>query len=52
MSEARLSRRERRQLREQLRQTCDARHYRRLLAILEFDEGTPIANSKRPAAPR
>lgn len=47
MSTAKLSRRERRQVREELRQTRDARHYRRLLAILEHDEGTPIAEIAR-----
>src|SRR4051812_16154126 len=47
MSEAKLSKRERRQIRERLRQTCDARHYRRLLAILEHDEGMPIVDIAR-----
>jgi transposase len=47
MSKTKLSKHERRQMREALRQTRDARHYRRLLAILEHDEGTPIAEIAR-----
>jgi transposase len=44
MSEARLSSRERRQMRDRLRKTHDAHHYRRLLAILEHDRGESIAD--------
>jgi transposase len=47
MSETKLSKRERRQIREKLRQTRDARQYRRLLAILEQDAGTPIVEIAR-----
>ena len=47
MSEAKLSKRERREIREILRQVRDARHYRRLLAILEHDAGTPIVDIAR-----
>lgn len=44
MGEARLlSARERRQIAEQLRRTQDARLYRRLLAIQEYDRGESIA---------
>jgi transposase len=42
MSEVRLSSRERRQMRDRLCKTRDARHYRRLLAILEHDRGESI----------
>lgn len=41
MSTAKLMASERRQLRRQLQQTRDARLYRRLLAVLECDRGTP-----------
>ena len=48
MGEARLlSQRERRQITEQLRRTHDVRWYRRLLAILEYDRGEPIADIAR-----
>lgn len=47
MSKVKLSKRERLQVQEELHQTRDARHYRRLLGILEHDDGTPIAEIAR-----
>lgn len=48
MGEARLlSELERRQITEQLHRTHDVRWYRRLLAILEYDRGEPIAGIAR-----
>ena len=48
MGEAKLlSRQERRQVREQLRRIHDARWYRRLLAILEYDRGEPVSSIAR-----
>jgi transposase len=47
MSERKLSKRERREIREILRQVRDARHYRRLIAIQEHDAGTPIVDIAR-----
>lgn len=42
MSNAMLTRRERRLMREKLRHAHDTRLYKRLLAILEYDRGVPI----------
>jgi transposase len=43
MSKAKLTTRERRQLRTKLRQVRDARLYRRVLAMLEYDRGEPVS---------
>ena len=43
MGESILTSRQRRALQRQLTQTRDARVYRRTLALLEVDRGTPIA---------
>jgi transposase len=42
MSKLGLTSQERRQLRRHLHQTSDARLYRRLVAILQVDQGTPV----------
>lgn len=44
MSEEKLSSHERRQMRGRLRKMRDARHYRRVLAVLEHDQGKSIAD--------
>jgi transposase len=43
MRKMKLTASRRREMRMQLRQTHDARLYRRLLAMLEFDRGTPVS---------
>jgi len=43
MSKAKLTTRERRRLRIKLRQASDARTYRRVLAMLEYDRGEPVS---------
>jgi hypothetical protein len=43
MSDTRLTKRERRLMREKLRQTHNVRLYKRLLGILDCDRGVPSA---------
>lgn len=43
MSKAKLTTRERRELRTKLQQARDARTYRRVLAMLEYDHGEPVS---------
>lgn len=47
MSKLGLTSYERRKLRQQLRHTNDARLYRRLLAVLEVDQGRPVSELAR-----
>jgi len=47
MSDAMLTRRERRMMREKLRDVRDARLYKRLQAILAYDRGVPIVEIAR-----
>jgi transposase len=47
MSKLGLTPYERRKLRQRLHQTSDARLYRRLLAVLEVDRGTPVSELAR-----
>jgi transposase len=47
MSERKLTRWQRLRLQRQLKQTQDARIYRRTLAVLEYDRGEPIAGIAR-----
>lgn len=44
MSKAMLTKKERRLMREKLRRTSDAREHRRLLGILDCDQGIPIVD--------
>ena len=44
MNEAKLKAGKRRRIRDRLRQTRDARQYRRLLAVLECDRGEPVGD--------
>jgi transposase len=47
MSKLSLTSYERRKLRQQLHDTNDARLYRRLLAVLQIDQGTPVSEVAR-----
>ncbi|WP_158592133.1 helix-turn-helix domain-containing protein [Noviherbaspirillum sedimenti] len=44
MNEMKLAAGKRRRLRNQLRHTSDARQFRRLLAVLEYDRGEPVSS--------